>query len=235
MLNEIFSKYRKQSDNEDNINEYIKNEQIDNNSQSDNEEKNNKISNNNFKPNKSEDFLNEKEILNTKKKSNDILSKYCTLYDKNNAVKPLNENYLEKKRKREENKNTTGPKWFNMKAPELTTELKQELKAVQLGRLSEPFQFHKKNDRKGYAKFFQIGTIQDNILDGKASRLKKSEVKNRIAEQLLDFDLEQNYTLRKFNEYQEQRKKIGLKKSKLNKYKLQSKGKKIGVGVVSKS
>ena len=235
MLNEIFSKYRKQSDNEDNIDEYIKNEQIDNNSQSDNEEKNNKISNNNFKPNKSEDFLNEKEILNTKKKSTDILSKYCTLYDKNNAVKPLNENYLEKKRKREENKNTTGPKWFNMKAPELTTELKQELKAVQLGRLSEPFQFHKKNDRKGYAKFFQIGTIQDNILDGKASRLKKSEVKNRIAEQLLDFDLEQNYTLRKFNEYQEQRKKIGIKKSKLNKFKLKSKGKKIGVGVVSKS
>ena len=122
-----------------------------------------------------------------------------------------------------------------MKAPELTTELKQELKAVQLGKLSEPFQFHKKNDRKGYAKFFQIGVIQDNILDGKANRLKKSEVKNRIAEQLLDYDLEKNFTLRKFNEYQEQRKKIGLKKSKLNKYKLKTKGKKIGVGVVSKS
>ena len=61
------------------------------------------------------------------------------------------------------------------------------------------------NDRKGYAKFFQIGTIQDNILDGKANRLKKNEIKNRIAEQLLDYDLEQNFTLRKFNEYQEQR------------------------------
>ena len=163
------------------------------------------------------------------------MSKYCTLYSKDNAVKPLNENFLEKKRKREENKRTTGPKWFNMKAPELTTELKQELKAVQLGKLSEPFQFHKKNDRKGYAKFFQIGTIQDNILDGKANRLKKSEIKNSIAEQLLDFDLEKNFTLRKFNEYQEQRKKIGIKKSKLNKFKLKNKGKKIGVGVVSKS
>ena len=180
-------------------------------------------------------FLNEKDLLTYKKKSADIMSKYCTLYSKDNAVKPLNENYLEKKRKREENKRTTGPKWFNMKAPELTTELKQELKAVQLGNLSQPFQFHKKNDRKGYAKFFQIGTIQDNILDGKANRLKKSEIKNTIAQQLLDFDLEQNYTLRKFNEYQEQRKKIGIKKSKLNKFKLKSKGKKIGVGVVSKS
>ena len=218
MLNEIFSKYRNDDNNED----------LKDNIESDNDD--NKIENQ-----KSSDFLNEKDLLTYKKKSADIMSKYCTLYSKDNAVKPLNENFLEKKRKREENKRTTGPKWFNMRAPELTTELKQELKAVQLGKLSEPFQFHKKNDRKGYAKFFQIGTIQDNILDGKANRLKKSEIKNRIAEQLLDFDVEQNFTWRKFNEYQEQRKKIGLKKSKLNKYKLKTKGKKIGVGVVSKS
>ena len=218
MLNEIFSKYRNDDNNED----------IKDNIESDNDD--NKIENQ-----KSSDFLNEKDLLTYKKKSADVMSKYCTLYSKDKAVKPLNENYLEKKRRREENQKTTGPKWFNMRAPELTTELKQELKAVQLGKLSEPFQFHKKNDRKGYAKFFQIGTIQDNILDGKANRLKKSEIKNRIAEQLLDFDVEQNFTLRKFNEYQEQRKKIGLKKSKLNKYKLKTKGKKIGVGVVSKS
>ena len=218
MLNEIFSKYRNDDNN------------LDLNSE---EESND--NNNNKQENIKSDFLNEKDLLTYKKKSADIMSKYCTLYSKDNAVKPLNENYLEKKRKREENKRTTGPKWFNMKAPELTTELKQELKAVQLGNLSQPFQFHKKNDRKGYAKFFQIGTIQDNILDGKANRLKKSEIKNTIAQQLLDFDLEQNYTLRKFNEYQEQRKKIGIKKSKLNKFKLKSKGKKIGVGVVSKS
>ena len=218
MLNEIFSKYRNDDNN------------LDLNSE---EESND--NNNNKQENFKSDFLNEKDLLTYKKKSADIMSKYCTLYSKDNAVKPLNENYLEKKRKREENKRTTGPKWFNMKAPELTTELKQELKAVQLGNLSQPFQFHKKNDRKGYAKFFQIGTIQDNILDGKANRLKKSEIKNTIAQQLLDFDLEQNYTLRKFNEYQEQRKKIGIKKSKLNKFKLKSKGKNIGVGVVSKS
>ena len=218
MLNEIFSKYRNDDNN------------LDLNSEDESND-----NNNNKQENFKSDFLNEKDLLTYKKKSADIMSKYCTLYSKDNAVKPLNENYLEKKRKREENKRTTGPKWFNMKAPELTTELKQELKAVQLGNLSQPFQFHKKNDRKRYAKFFQIGTIQDNILDGKANRLKKSEIKNTIAQQLLDFDLEQNYTLRKFNEYQEQRKKIGIKKSKLNKFKLKSKGKKIGVGVVSKS
>ena len=63
-------------------------------------------------------------------------------------------------------------------------------------------------------------------MDGKVNRLKKSEIKKKIGEKLLDFDLEQNYTLRNFNEYQEQRKKIELKKSKLNQYKLLNKGKK---------
>ena len=221
MLNEIFSKYRSQN-----------NEDLEQSNNNELKSGNEKLDNNLEQKGKN-DFLNETEVLNLKKRSKDIMSKYCTLYN-SNGVKPLNEHFLEKKRRKEENKNSTGPKWFNMKAPELTTELKQELKAVKLGNLSTPFEFHKKSDRKGYAKFFQIGTIQDNILDGKANRLKKSEIKNRIAEQLLDYDLEQNFTLKKFNEYQEQRKKIGLKKSKLNKYKLQSKGKKVGVGFVQK-
>ena len=47
-----------------------------------------------------------------------------------------------------------------MRVRELTTGLEQELKSVKLGRLSEPFQIHKKNDRKGYSKFFQIDTIK---------------------------------------------------------------------------
>ena len=115
MLNEIFSKYRKQSK-EDNNNDLKNEENDDLKSENDNKLKSN------LNSNKNDDFLNEKEIINNKKKSDEIMSKYCTLYNKNNAIKPLNENYLEKKRKREENKKTTGPKWFNMRAPELTTE-----------------------------------------------------------------------------------------------------------------
>ena len=79
------------------------------------------------------------------------------------------------------------------------------------------------------AKFFQIGTIQDNILEGKKNRLKKSEVRNRIAEEILDRDISKSYTLKKFDEIQKQRRKIGLKKSQLNKYKLRTKGKTRGV------
>ena len=101
MLNEIFSNYRKQS-NEDN-NDDLKNEDIDDSkSETDNKQKSN------FNYNKSDDFLNEKEIINTKKKSEEIMSKYCTLYNKNNAIKPLNENYLEKKEKEKKIKKQQG-------------------------------------------------------------------------------------------------------------------------------
>ena len=164
-------------------------------------------------------------MLRTKSTAQNILSKYCTLYS-SDPLKPLNEEFLAKKRRKIDRKNSAGPGWFNMKAPEMTPELLNELKAVKYGRLSQPYEFHKKDDRKGYAKFFQIGTIQDNILDGKASRLKKSQVKDSITKQLLEFDLKQQFTLKKFNEFNENRKKLGLKKLKLNKNKFKNKSKK---------
>ena len=164
-----------------------------------------------------------------KSKCSEILNKYCTLYDKEKCVQPLNINYVNKKARKEEMKNTTGPLWYNMKAPELTPELKEDLKAMQIKQYTDPTQFFKKNDKNKLEKFFQIGTIQDNILEGKKNRLRKSEVRNRIAEEILDRDISKNYTLKKFDEIQKQRRKIGLKKSQLNKYKLKTKGKTKGV------
>lgn len=209
MLDEIFNTYTQSKDNLLNI-----------------DDKNN---NNENEKRKKDSFLNEEEALSTKKKTEEILSKYCTLYDKN-SIKPLNIDYLNKKINRENLKNSTGPLWFNMKAKELTPEIKQDLKAIQLGKFSSPFEFHKKNDKKGYEKFFQIGVIKDNLFHGKNSRLKKNEVKNRIVEELLDYDLIQNYSKRKFEEFQNKKRNLGLKKSKLNKYKINSKKK----GVVTK-
>lgn len=208
MLEKIFDDYRKKSKN------YSENEgtlELKNNTQPSKAEK--------------EDFLNEEQVLDVKAKSDEILAKYCTLYKKG-GLEPLNQQYLSKKRSREDRKSSAGPNWFNMKAPDLTPELLNELKAVKYGRIAEPFQFHKKDDRKGFAKIFQVGVIKDNIVDGKSQRLRKNEVKNSITKELLEFDKEQNFTLRKFNEYNEQRMKVGMKKNKLNKYKIKNKGKK---------
>ena len=179
---------------------------------------------------KKEDNVIHREVESSmKSRCADILNKYCTLYDKDKCIQPLNINHINKKKRIEEMKNSTGPMWFNMTAPEMTPELKEDLKAMQVKQDTDPTQFFKKNDKKKLAKFFQIGTIQDNILEGKKNRLKKSEVRNRIAEEILDRDISKSYTLKKFDEIQKQRRKIGLKKSQLNKYKLRTKGKTRGV------
>ena len=160
---------------------------------------------------KKEDNVIHREVESSmKSRCADILNKFCTLYDKDKCIQPLNINHINKKKRIEEMKNSTGPMWFNMTAPEMTPELKEDLEAMQVKQYTDPTQFFKKNDKKKLAKFFQIGTIQDNILEGKKNRLKKSEVRNRIAEEILDRDISKSYTLKKFDEIQKQRRKIGL-------------------------
>lgn len=44
-----------------------------------------------------------------------------------------------------------------MKAPELTEELKNDLKALQMRSAMDPKRFYKKNDREGFPKYFQVG------------------------------------------------------------------------------
>ena len=206
MLNNIFQKYSKNIDT-NKSNKDLKKEQ------------------------KEDNFINEEENLSTKKKCDDALKKYCHLYDEEEdtknkyQIKPLNHQFLEKKQKQIENTKTTGEGWFNMKAPDMTPELKEDLKAIQLRHIIDPGRFYKKLDRDTLPKFFQIGTILDNIVDGKKNRLKKNEVKQSIAEEFLESDLLKKYSSRKFEELQEQRRKTGLKKNKLNKYKMQSRKK----------
>jgi len=208
--------------------------------------KNNKT--NNTKESEIEnEFLDDFNIYSDSQKSEEILKKYCTLYkdeememekhfsnnnknknsQENNfgkyAIKPLTFEYQKKKQRREENLKTTGQDWFNMQAPEITPELKEDLKALQLKNIIDPSRFYKKSDSKKLPKFFQVGRIVENIMEGKKYRLKKSEVKNRIAEEILEADLAKKYTIRKFEELQGKRRKLGLKKMKINKYKMKNK------------
>jgi hypothetical protein len=180
---------------------------------------------------KLDSFLNEEENLTMKSKSDEIMKKYCNLYDEEDDpsnkynIKPLNFKYNEHKVRKLENAKTTGKGWFDMRAPELTPELREDLKAIQLRHIIDPSRFYKKLDREALPKFFQVGKILDNIIEGKKNRLKKSEVKQRLAEEFLETDIVKSYSLRKFEELQGERRKLGLKKNKLNKYKMQNRKK----------
>ena len=166
-------------------------------------------------------FLNEEKCFDLK--VDEVMKKYCTLYDEKD-IKPLNYEFLLKKHQKIEDSKTAGKKWFNLPAPIITPELKQDLKAIQLRSIIDPSRFYKKFDRKKLPKYFHVGTVQDNIVDGKNSRLKKSEIRDNILEQFLDTDKVVNYSTRKFEELQNQKRKISLKKQKINKYKLQNRG-----------
>lgn len=56
----------------------------------------------------------------------------------------------------EEKAKTTGDGWFNMRAPEVTGELANDLKALQMRSAMDPKRFYKKNDRDGFPKYFQV-------------------------------------------------------------------------------
>lgn len=55
-----------------------------------------------------------------------------------------------------ERQKTAGNGWFGMKAPELTDELKNDLKALKMRASMDPKRFYKKNDRDGFPKYFQV-------------------------------------------------------------------------------
>lgn len=179
----------------------------------------------------------EEEFKDIIKKNEDIMNKYCTLYDTNKSskhllklgfnpeynVEPLNSEFLKKKQNKIDHTKTTGKDWFNMEAQEMTPEIENDLRALQLRHIINPNRFYKKNDMDGLPKFFQLGRLETSITMGKKYRLKKSEVKNSLAEEFLEDDLAANYSNRKFYELQEKKSRLGRKKSKMNEYKLKNK------------
>lgn len=95
---------------------------------------------------------------------------------------------------------TAGDGWFGMKAPEMTNELKNDLKALKMRASMDPKRFYKKNDRDGFPKYFQIGTIVDNPADFYHSRIPKKQRKRTIVEELLADSEFRRYNRRKYLE-----------------------------------
>ena len=92
---------------------------------------------------------------------------------------------IEKKERRKERMKTKGKQWFDMPAPELTDELKNDLKAIRMRDTIDPSRFYKAPDTKGIPKFFQVGKIIEGPADFYSSRIPKRQRKKTIVEELL--------------------------------------------------
>ncbi|XP_072537747.1 deoxynucleotidyltransferase terminal-interacting protein 2 [Salminus brasiliensis] len=156
-----------------------------------------------FDGSKSKSVSNNLKKLKDQKNQDELLKKSVIVadFEKQDAVPPYKESkHAAKLKRKEEKAKTTGDGWFNMRAPELTDELKNDLKALQMRSAMDPKRFYKKNDREGFPKYFQVGTVVDNPADFYHSRIPKKERKRTIVEELLADAEFRSFNKRKYQE-----------------------------------
>ncbi|NXN12435.1 TDIF2 protein, partial [Indicator maculatus] len=137
------------------------------------------------------------------KKKDQLLQKSIITpdFEKKECVPPFKESLHQlKKQRRAEREKTTGDGWFGMKAPEITNELKNDLKVLKMRASLDPKHFYKKNDRDGLPKYFQIGTVVDSPIDFYHSRIPKKQRKRTIVEELLADSEFRRYNKKKYQE-----------------------------------
>ncbi|KAJ7332465.1 hypothetical protein JRQ81_014645 [Phrynocephalus forsythii] len=137
------------------------------------------------------------------KKKDELLQKSIITpdFEQKECIPPLRESLHQlKKQRRAERAKTTGDGWFGMKAPEMTDELKNDLKALKMRAAIDPKRFYKKNDREGLPKYFQVGTVVDSPVDFYHARIPKKERKKNIVEELLADSEFRRYNKRKYQD-----------------------------------
>ncbi|NWH43289.1 TDIF2 protein, partial [Fregata magnificens] len=137
------------------------------------------------------------------KKKDQLLQKSMITpdFEKKECVPPFRESLHQlKKQRRAEREKTTGDGWFGMKAPEITSELKNDLKVLKMRASLDPKHFYKKNDRDGLPKYFQVGTVVDSPIDFYHSRIPKKQRKRTIVEELLADSEFRRYNKKKYQE-----------------------------------
>ncbi|XP_078264388.1 deoxynucleotidyltransferase terminal-interacting protein 2 isoform X2 [Rhinoraja longicauda] len=147
---------------------------------------------------------NSKAVKKIKDQNKDELLKNSILtpeFEKQYRVPTLkvSERQMKKKRKRECAK-TAGDSWYNMKAPDLTDEVKNDLRVLKMRAAIDPKRFYKKNDREGFPKYFQVGKIIENPADFYHSRVPKKQRKQTMVEELLADAEFRRYNKRKYQQ-----------------------------------
>ncbi|XP_064081044.1 U3 small nucleolar RNA-associated protein 6 homolog [Macrobrachium nipponense] len=127
--------------------------------------------------------------------------------------------------RKKEREKTKGPGWFDMKAPEITEEVKRDLEVLQMRPVLDPKRPYKNKDLKVLPKYFQMGEIQDSPAEFYSSRIPNKKRKRTMAEEILNDEEALGYQKRKYNEIITKKQKLepswkaekGKKKKKITK------------------
>jgi hypothetical protein len=87
--------------------------------------------------------------------------------------------------KKKARESTKGPKWFDMAAPEVTDQRKNDLEALKLRGALDTKTFYKRNTVTTAPKYFHVGKVVENAQDFYNSRVPKKQRKSTIAEELM--------------------------------------------------
>lgn len=180
----------------------------------------------NFDGSKSKSVSDNLKRLKDQKNQDELLKKSVIVadFEKKDTVPPYKESrHAAKLKRREERAKTTGGGWYNMRAPELTEDLKNDLKALKMRSALDPKRFYKKNDREGFPKYFQVGTVVDNPIDFYHSRIPKKERKRTLVEELLADAEFRSFNKRKYREIMAEKAAAAAGKMNKKKHKLHKK------------
>lgn len=114
----------------------------------------------------------------------------------------INDPIIVRTKKTSEDAQDSGSKWFNMRQPEMTPEIKRDLLIVKHKSALDPKRHYKK-DKWEVPKFFQMGTIVESKADFYASRMKRKDRGNTLVEEVLNDGDTNKYFKRKYTEIQD--------------------------------
>lgn len=113
-----------------------------------------------------------------------------------------------------ERENTKGDKWFGMKKPEMTPEIKNELELISMRHKLDPKRFYKRSEQKTLPKFFEVGKVMASPLEYYNDRPDPGQKKtSTLVDELLADAEFQKRIKRKRKEAILKKKEMGFKKA----------------------
>lgn len=104
-------------------------------------------------------------------------------------------------KKKADEKETAGSKWFDIPKGELTPSVKRDLKVLEQRAALDPKRHYKK-DKWKTPDFFQVGTIVEGNTEYYSARMKNKERKQTILESVMNDQDTKHYFKRKYDEIQ---------------------------------
>jgi hypothetical protein len=95
---------------------------------------------------------------------------------------------------------TAGKGWFDMVAPEMTEELKQDLQVLRSRRHLDPRRFYKGREETKLGKYFAVGTVVEGSLEGSRGRLTKAQRRGGMLAEVQADPRLKNYAKRLYGE-----------------------------------